>query len=125
MTQLEQMRDTVEIDHIVFPYRDFAASAKSRETVSKRTPNGGLWNATTADAQQRYYREIYKIFLLDVVRRRIPTVFVDFDAFIHSPLYLFEKLRPTFPRAVDWTEFKLAYFQATDVHHRRPPRSTL
>jgi hypothetical protein len=122
MHNITEIHKNTNIKYIVFPYRNFKESAESREKLSKRTPNGGLWNAKTAQEQQEFYHRIYKIFLLDIIRFQIPTIFIDFQQFTHSPQYLYEKLQPTFLRPITFEEFELAYYQATDVHNRKEPR---
>lgn len=125
MQKIDEITTQKIIDHIVFPYRDFEQSAKSREQISKRTPNGGLWNANSAEEQIQFYKKAFKQFLFAITRNRIPTTFLDFDILIHSPTYLYEKLKPTFPLPITEKEFILAYFQATDVNQRKPPRTSL
>lgn len=125
MFSLPQIIQKVDVKYILFPYRDFKESAESRAKISKRTPNGGLWNAKDAQTQQEYYHKIYKMFLLDMTRFQIPTIFLDFKKLTYHPLYLYEKLQPTFPFPITFQQFLLAYYQATDVHYRKPPREKL
>ena len=125
MYSIPEIHNKTNIKYIVFPHRNFKDSAESRERLSQRTPNGGLWNAKDAKTQQEFYHKIYKIFLLDITRFQIPTIFIDFHKFIHSPQYLYEKLQPTFLQPISYEQFELAYYQATDVHHRKPPREKM
>jgi hypothetical protein len=125
MFRIPSLLREVAVDCILFPHREFVQSAISREQLSLRTPNGGLWNATDAESQIAFYRKCYVIFLCDVLRFRLPCLFLKFERFISSPEYLFSALRPLFavkwPR-ITWEQFLLAYWQATDVQFRRPPR---
>jgi hypothetical protein len=125
MHLIPEIKKHVNINQIVFPYRDFKESAESRERISKRTFNGGLWNAKNSQEQKLFYDKIYKIFLLDIVRFKIPTIFIDFKQFIYNPYYLYEKLKPTFTKEITFQEFLLAYYQAVDVHQRKLPRNAL
>lgn len=126
--KIAEIKKHVNIKHIVFPWRDFKQSAISRAIISQRTPNGGLWNAIDVDSQIDFYKKSYKKFLLDTTRYRIPVIYLDFENFTQDPYYLYKKLKPTFlpdPDAITFDKFLLAYYQATDVHHRKTPRETL
>jgi hypothetical protein len=90
------------------------------------TPNGGLWNATDVESQIAFYKKAYKIFLLDTTRYKIPVIYLDFEKLIRDPYYVYQSLKPTFTnQEITFEEFLLAYYQATDVHHRKQPRQTL
>ena len=113
---------------IIVPYRDFETSAKSRANISKRTPNGGLWNANDVPSQIEFYKKAYKMFLLDTTRFKIPVIYVDFNRLIKDPIYTYNILKPTFQPTSDtvtFEQFLLAYYQATDIHHRKSPRNVL
>jgi len=127
--KIAEIQKYTKIKHIVFPWRNFVQSAISRAYISQMTPNGGLWNATDIESQLAFYKKVYKIFLFDTTRYKIPVIYLDFEKLIRDPYYVYQSLKPTFtnPQATETTfdEFLLAYYQATDVHHRKPPRQTL
>ena len=128
LTKIPEIHQNTNLKGILFPYRNFEDSAKSRAIISQRTPNGGLWNANDVPSQIQFYNQIYKTFLLDTTRFNIPVIYIDFNRLIKDPLYTYKILNPTFyptPDSVTFHQFLLAYYQATDIHHRKPPRTSL
>ena len=133
--KIAEIQKYTKIKYIVFPWRDFMHSAISRAYISQMTPNGGLWNATDVESQIAFYKKSYKTFLLDTTRYKIPVIYLDFEKLIRDPYYVYQSLKPTFKpnnnttsrenQEITFEEFLLAYYQATDVHHRKPPRQTL
>ena len=137
--KIAEIKKHINIKYIVFPWRNFMQSAISRAYISQMTPNGGLWNATNVESQIAFYKKSYKIFLFDTTRYKIPVIYLDFEQLIRDPYYVYQSLKPTFTnpqttetktketktQEISFEEFLLAYYQATDVHHRKPPRKTL
>jgi hypothetical protein len=132
--KIAEIQKHIHIKYIIFPWRNFIQSAISRAYISQMTPNGGLWNATDVESQIAFYKKSYKIFLLDTTRYKIPVIYLDFEQLILDPYYVYQSLKPTFTnpqttetktQEISFDEFLLAYYQATDVHHRKPPRQSL
>ena len=132
--KIAEIQKHIHIKYIIFPWRNFVKSAISRAYISQMTPNGGLWNATDIESQLAFYKKSYKLFLLDTTRYKIPVIYLDFEQLIQDPYYVYQSLKPTFTNTTNTTnttneitfdEFLLAYYQATDVHHRKTPRQSL
>ena len=130
LMKIPEIQKNTNLKGIVFPYRDFKSSAESRAILSRRTPNGGLWNAKDVPSQIEFYNKIYKTFLLDTTRFKIPVIYVDFERLIKDPIYTYQVIHPTFQQTknkepIHFEKFLLAYYQATDIHHRKSPRVLL
>lgn len=83
------------IHTVVIPIRNFERSAKSREYY-KNFEGGLIDNATNYKEQIVIYNDYIATFIQQMVLHELPTIFIDFEKMIKDPVYLYNKLLPTF-----------------------------
>ena len=109
--------EEINVKYFIIPIRKFEECAKSREKYSSGP--GGFVYSSNYEEQLQYFKDIYSNYLYMYVKYSIPTIFIDFDKMISDPLYLYEKLLPTFQTSVSFENFKIAYDRATNEQRKK------
>lgn len=102
------------IKTVIFPIREYIASAKSRE--SHQFQNGGLVNSTDLESQLQFYYKSMSEYMYWMTKYNIPTIFLDFDSMVADPLYLYNKLKVVLDEFdVSFEHFSVAYKEANET----------
>lgn len=116
MQTFHKIIETVDIDQVIIPIRNYEDSAESRERFGNGA--GGLWGAKNKGEQVTFYHKIMAEYLLWMTRYDIPTIFIDFDRMVTSSEYLYEKLKPIL-KDITYDVFKVAYMKATNHQKKK------
>lgn len=126
LESMASILQTVDVEHVILPLRDFEMSARSRALYQNHA--GGFWNATTPTEQVDYYHKIISEYVLLMAQHDIPTIFLDFQRMVTDPMYLYQRLLPILTRhnhdlnhIISFDEFVVAYDTAQSTS--RPART--
>jgi len=128
--QIDEIVKTVDIQLFIIPVRNYSAAVESRIKNSFESndfvfgSNGGVFMDVESwrEAQTQYHRRMIASYIESMVKYRIPTIFLDFQAMITDPLYVYENLRPLFDASnINEQKFNESYHLAGETSR---PRAT-
>ncbi len=95
LEEFQKLQDKYTIDHVIIPFRDVTAAAKSREYMHKNTHGGygGYWLGAENVEQQMMANSLYFCGLLQyLLEYEIPYTLISFENMMSDKWYLFKML---------------------------------
>jgi len=112
--------NTSQISWVIIPIRDFIKSAKSREYYNKKA-GGLIGNAKNWSEQVKVYNNSMARYIQDMVKHDLNTVFLDFEKMTSDCEYLYNKIKNTFTKEIQFEFFKECYIRASEYQSIRTP----